>query len=350
MPVNKFALIRYKTIDNCLQNRFRRWTLEDLVEACAEALFEYEGISKGVSKRTVQLDIQNMRSDKIGYNAPIEVIDKRYYRYAEKNYSITNIPITGQDLSTLHDTVEMLKQFKGFGHFKEIGEMVTRLEDKIQKQDKNRKSVIHFERNDLLRGLEFLDSLHSSIVSKKTMKIEYKSFKASKPAEIIFFPYMLKEYRNRWFVVGVNQREVILHLALDRIISLNECPEVKFKRNTFFDPTTFYDDVIGVTKDLKSREVNVVFWLDNLTSPYVITKPLHGSQKVLKQDEEGVTFSIRVVHNFELERELLGFGESIRVLGPRRLRKAIKARLEKALNNYSKLEMEFTEYDLVRIK
>src|SRR5271156_1718071 len=105
MPINKLALVRYKTIDNCLQNRLRKWTLEDLVAACSDALYEYEGIAKGVSVRTVQLDIQNMRSEKLGYNAPIVVTDKKYYSYEDKNYSITNIPLTSQDLGTLNEVV-----------------------------------------------------------------------------------------------------------------------------------------------------------------------------------------------------------------------------------------------------
>ena len=71
MPANRNALIRYKTIDNCLRNPYRRWTLEDLVDACSDALYEYEGIDKGISKRTVQMDIQMMRSEKLGYNAPL---------------------------------------------------------------------------------------------------------------------------------------------------------------------------------------------------------------------------------------------------------------------------------------
>ena len=70
MPANKNALIRYKTIDNCLRNRYRRWTLDNLVEACSDALYDMEGITKGVCARTVQMDIQIMRSDKLGYNAP----------------------------------------------------------------------------------------------------------------------------------------------------------------------------------------------------------------------------------------------------------------------------------------
>ncbi|WP_315819287.1 hypothetical protein [Paraflavitalea speifideaquila] len=76
MSINKLALIRYKTIDECLRNRYRKWTLEDLIEKVAAVLYEQEGIGSGVSKRTIQGDIQVMRSDKLGYNAPITVIDK----------------------------------------------------------------------------------------------------------------------------------------------------------------------------------------------------------------------------------------------------------------------------------
>jgi hypothetical protein len=71
MPANRNALIRYKTIDNCLRNPYRQWTLEDLIDACSDALYEYEGIRKGISKRSIQMDIQMMRSEKLGYNAPI---------------------------------------------------------------------------------------------------------------------------------------------------------------------------------------------------------------------------------------------------------------------------------------
>src|SRR5579871_3659279 len=101
MPVNRNALILYRTLDNCLRNRSRKWTLEDLIAACSEALYEYEGIDKGVSKRSIQMDLQMMRSDKLGYNAPITVLEKKYYTYENADYSITNIPLTDQDLGKL---------------------------------------------------------------------------------------------------------------------------------------------------------------------------------------------------------------------------------------------------------
>src|SRR5262245_56086157 len=81
MSVNKLALIRYKTIDECLRNKLRKWTLEDLIEKVSDTLYDLEGIESGVSRRTIQADIQVMRSDKLGYNAPIVVTEKKYYSY-----------------------------------------------------------------------------------------------------------------------------------------------------------------------------------------------------------------------------------------------------------------------------
>ncbi len=108
MPANKNALIRYKTIDRCLRNRYRRWTLDDLVEACSDALYEMEGILRGVSVRTVQADLHTMRSDKLGSNAPIEVYDGKYYRYADPDYSISESPLTEDVCQLLTLAVERL--------------------------------------------------------------------------------------------------------------------------------------------------------------------------------------------------------------------------------------------------
>ena len=108
MPANKNALIRYKTIDRCLRNRYRRWTLDDLVDACCDALYDMEGITKGVCARTVQMDIQIMRSDKLGYNAPIVVYDKIYYTYADPDYSITEMPLTMDDCKLIKEAITLL--------------------------------------------------------------------------------------------------------------------------------------------------------------------------------------------------------------------------------------------------
>src|SRR5690606_9352469 len=107
MATNKLALLRYKTIDECLKNRFRKWTLEDLIVKVADALYEYEGITTGVSRRTIQADIQVMRSDKLGYNAPIVIIDRKFYTYEDSSYSITNSPINEADMAKMKEIVSV---------------------------------------------------------------------------------------------------------------------------------------------------------------------------------------------------------------------------------------------------
>lgn len=335
MPVNRNALIRYRTIDNCLQNRYKKWTLDDLIDACSDALYEFEGIDKGVSRRSVQADIEMMRSNKLGYEAPIIVVDKKYYTYADKNYSITNSPINQQDLKVLGEVSSLLKQFKGFNHFTDLNEMVSKLEDKIYSQKTHSAPVIDFEKNDNLKGLEYIEVIRKAIVAKKTMCITYQSFKAREANTFCFSGYLLKEYRNRWFVLGMPHKRnaQMLNLALDRIQTIEGHAD-EYRENKSIDFGTYYNDVIGVTKSPGQRDTQVVFWIDDANAPYVITKPLHHTQKVVSEENGGKVFTIRVIMNFELERELLGFGPKIKVLGPRILVKQMKMLLQKSLNRY----------------
>ena len=108
MALNKLALIRYKTIDDCLSNRARKWTLHDLIEKVSEALYEFEGIKDGISKRTIQLDIQTMRSTSL-YDAPIIVTDRKFYTYEDPKFRITQSKITKADVEKMSEVVGILK-------------------------------------------------------------------------------------------------------------------------------------------------------------------------------------------------------------------------------------------------
>lgn len=334
MPVNRNALIRYKTIDLCLQNRYRGWTLEDLIDACSEALYEYEGIDKGVSRRTIQMDIQLMRSDKLGYNAPIVVLGKKYYTYEDPNYSIMNIPVSESDLNKLTETIEFLKQFKGFSHFRELDTMVQKLEDHVYAQKIKRKPVIDFEKNDNLKGLEFLEILYQSIIRKNCIELTYKSFNARQANTFLFYPYLLKEFRNRWFLIGSKNNNLpFQNLAIDRIVDV-KTTDKQFIEIEDFDSSEYFKHVIGVTVMEDREPENIVLYVTQKHAPYVLTKPFHPSQKFLTKDENGIIISLNVQHNFELEKEILGMGDGIIALAPRRLRNKIHTRLELATNQY----------------
>src|SRR5690606_19808361 len=127
-------------------------------------------------------------------NAPIVVYDKKFYRYDEEGYSITNIPITENDMNVLSETVEILKQFKDFSLFSELTGIIQKLEDKVYSEKMNQSSIIHLEKNDNLKGLEHLDVLYQAIVKRVCIRLKYQSFKARSASEIILHPLILKEF------------------------------------------------------------------------------------------------------------------------------------------------------------
>ena len=336
MSLNKNALIRYKTIDKCLQNQYRTWTLEDLIEACSEALFEYEGKENSVSKRTVQMDIQLMRSEKLGYNAPIVVHDKKYYKYDEDDFSITDIPLTETDINVLTETVSMLKQFKDFSLFNDVSGILQRLEDKIYAEKSHTKPVIHLDKNENLKGLHFLDEIYQAIIKKIVLIITYKSFTARDEQKFIFYPFILKEFNNRWFLVGSKKDiDAVSNLALDRIIAIDFDFNLPYLQHNF-DAEEFYKDVVGVTVNRGLNARIIELWIDANNAPYVLTKPFHHSQTLVRQHDDGsVNITLKLKINYEIERLLLGFGEGLEILRPEGLRKRIKDKLQKALFRYS---------------
>ncbi len=335
MPVNRNALIRYRTIDKCLQNRRRKWTIENLMDACSDALYEYEGIDKPISLRTIRMDLNAMRSDKLGYNAPIIVVDKKYYTYDDPDYAITDIPLTTQDLGVLQEISQLLRQFKGFSHFNEMNEMLYKLEDKIYSEHHDQHAVIDFEKNEQLTGIDWLDPLHKAIINKQTLKLTYQSFKARQAADIVLYPYLLKEYRNRWFLLAMNRKgKEIAIFALDRIQAITLLPDEPYRIHRSFHPQEYFKDIIGVTRNIGDNPIDITFLANAVQAPYIKTKPIHSSQTILEETKDGVIFSITVIPNFELERELIGFGEGLTVLTPLFFVQRIKKKVRMLYDNY----------------
>ena len=335
MPINKNALIRYKTIDKCLQNQYRQWTLNDLIEACSDALYEYEGKDIDVSKRTVQLDIQMMRSDKLGYNAPIVVYDRKYYKYEDPDYSIINTPVTDKDVKVMNEAIKVLRQFKDFSLFKEMDGVLQRLEDSVYSSQKDKRAIIHLDKNEQLKGLEYIDLIYAAIQNKKVIEVEYQSFKARQASTMTVHPQLLKEFNNRWFLLATHKGKYIT-LALDRMSKIVEVDAADYEDHKI-DGDSYYKDVVGVTVS-NSRPQRIEFRIDKHNAPYVITKPFHASQRIIKHTEDGVIFNILVQINFELERLILGFGESIEVIKPLKLRERMQKKLRMAIQNYDSKE------------
>jgi len=340
MPVNRNTLLRYKTIDRMLR-KGRKATLEELIDACNNALYQANGYGE-VSRRTIQHDIWEMRySQALGYRAPIKVVDRKYYKYADYDYSITQIPLSVEDMAQLSEAVDLLKQMSSFKGFDGLEDVVNRLEDYVASMRYKVEPVILLESNGRLRGLEHISTLHDAIVERKPLSITYKSFKAEEAQTFCFSPYILKEFRNRWFVFGDRHDFTytpLCNLALDRIEGISAAPKgERYLKDRDFHPSTFFKDMIGVTREVDSPVEHVTFIASTAQAPYIRTKPFHESQRELQQMEDGsVLFSLDVVLNYELERDLLGYGEGVTVLSPDHLVEKLRKRLSESVENYEK--------------
>ena len=341
MPINRNTLLRYKTIDRMLRNG-RRATLQELIDACSDALYEAYGYGD-VSRRTIQHDIQEMRySRELGYYAPIKVVDRKFYKYAEHDYSITDVPLSEEDMRQLSEAVGLLKQMSSFKGFDDVEDVVNRLEDHLASMRYQSEPVILLEGNERLRGLEHITPLHDAIIERRPVTITYKSFQWQESQRFNFSPCILKEFRNRWFIFGWRHdspEQRLLNLALDRIEEISPAPKKEhYVKDKSFRPQQYFKDIIGVTRNMDDQVQHIEFQVSAQQVPYVITKPLHQSQKEISRMEDGsVVFSIDVIPNFELERDLLGYGESITVISPvhlvEKLRNRLKSSLEKYENN-----------------
>lgn len=326
--------MRMRVIDHCLQRRQRQWTLEDLREACEKELLEKEGIC-GISIRTIQRDIELMRSDKLGYNAPIVVKNKKYYAYDDGDYSITKLPLSEKDLNELSSAMEIIKHYSGFTNMGGQEDILARMQDRIDCQTENHK-VVFIETNEKLKGLNFLSQLFDHIKKKEPIRVEYRSFKAKRESRIYISPYVLKEFNNRWFVIGMSPKKNMMYtLALDRIMEIKTDSSHKYLENRFFDPETYFSEMIGVTRDIDSKKETIILWVSSNQTPYVETKPLHESQIVYKEHEDGSKeFRLELIVNNEFERKLLGYGSHIKVIKPLSLKQRIANELILAAERY----------------
>lgn len=350
MPLNRATLIRISTIDKCLQNHYRRWTINDLIDACTDALAEYEGRSNPVSRRTFQNDLALMRSDRLGYNAPIVVRDNKYYEYENPDYSITHLPLNDEGLDALNSALDILRQLQGFPQLASSIDTISKLNEQISRQTGASAPAMDMEHVTGYRGAQFIGTIYDAVRKQQTIKIEYQSFKARQPQSFIVYPYLLKEYRNRWFLIGeksTNTAPQVNIFALDRIHSVELDKTHPFKKCVDFDPEHFFDDTIGVTKSISDRARRVVIKIDRQQAPYVESKPFHKSQKVEQRFRDGsIQLSLKVVINNELERLILGYGGHAEVIAPPEFRARIAESVRIAANRYedqssSRSEMVF---------
>lgn len=335
MATNKQAVIRYHALDKCFRNPGKKYFMSDLVDVCSKALYEFSGKQEGITSRQIFEDLKFMESEQ-GYSVPLgRFPDGRrvYYRYTDISFSLRNQPLNAAEQDQLREAIMTLARFKGMPQFEWVDEMTARLESELGLTTSAQK-IIEFEQNAFLKGLEHFTPVYNAILYKKAVQVQYRSFTQDESAAFLFHPWFLKQYNNRWFVFGKKSNtEFIANLALDRIIEVSETDQ-PYIPNLKVDFQAYFEDIIGVTLMDGVPIETVELQVDNTLHSYIQTKPMHGSQRVIKRNERDTVIAINIIPNYELESVLLSHGERIEVLKPEWLRERIARKISALFDRY----------------
>ncbi len=337
MAVTKNPLIRYKILDACFRNPYKKFSKEILLETLNEKLMElFDDESHCIKLRQMQDDIAFMKSAE-GWS--IELAEefeskKRIFRYEDLNFSINNAPLNEIELSEFQSAIHVLSQFEGMPQFEGIQEIIAKLKYDL-KADNTKQPFIGFDTNQDLKGMEHFSLLYNTTQKQLPLQITYRDFKSEQPYTFTLHPYYLKQYNNRWFLFGLHEETMKpdWNVAIDRIV-LIEMSHAKFTPNITIDWQDYFSDMIGVSKPIDGKLKEIILHFNQLTGKYMENKPIHETQKHKWLNEETLEVKIKVIPNYELERLILSYGDSVKVIEPLYLKNQIIIRLQKCINQY----------------
>ena len=330
MPVDKQVFLRYQVLNKCFRNRYRDYTIDDLVNECNKALRKID--KPDVSKRTIQNDINILEADYgIELDEKLKAGRQRLYRYVDTNYSISLSRINDEERHKLQDAIRVLEYFEGEPTYDWARTLLMQIEGGLFTSDST--PVVSFQSNPDLKGIDLFGKLLQAIIKKRVLKIKYAPFGKDSYTERIY-PYHLKQFNDRWYLIAqAVGYDTFGHYALDRIEEFEEI-SLPYKESDV-DFEEYFDDVIGVTvPDVESEDI--VIKVTGKRYNYIRTKPLHLSQRIIEEAEDYAIISINVKVNKELESLILSYGDDIEVLAPDSFRTRIADKIKVMNQRYSK--------------
>jgi len=292
MPRNKEALIRYRVINRCLID-YKILSKDKLIKACEDALDIHP-----LGERTIDGDIHAMRYDNgLGYYAPIKYDRNRGgYYYEDPDYSIDNIPLNNEELEALVFTSSLLNQFKNIDLFRQFSGAVQTIIDAVNirrlTEETSMYNFIDFEKVPFVKGSVFLQPLIEAIKSRKTINLTYHPFYEKEAYKTIIHPYLLKEYRNRWYVIGLNDEyKKRRTYGLDRILKIEKSDVPYVERD--FKPDEYFKNSVGIISPTGTPPI-IKIAVKKEQAQYLITQPIHESQEIVEENEEEIIFQFMV--------------------------------------------------------
>lgn len=337
MPVSKKALIRYQILNKLLQNSFGH-TIKELTQ---KVNFEMEKLETDgektytVSERMIRNDLQNIMDV-----YPIEIVKKgaKFY-YEHSDDSINHINLRQEDKTAINLALGVFSRFKGTTLYDKFSDVVTRVIAssvlrKINTPDT--RNVVYLAENPDNVGIEWIEPIYSAIVERKSIVLQYRSF-GEKASRKIVSPYLLKEYRNIWFMVGYLHHPVdekILTFKLSRIVDIDESDE-PYQADRSFDAKKYFKHTLGVFHKHGEQPLDVKLKVKAKSLIILLSEDkIHPTQELVPISESECYLHLNVYDTPELDTLILGYGEQVEVLEPEHLRARIIHRIRLSQNYY----------------
>ena len=355
MPANKNAVTRYYILDKLLANRYHHYSVEDLRQHVNEELEELG--QEPVSRRTIELDLHYLEYDgpflaEIEHNQidipsqtnPNKTVKKSCHRYADPSFTIFKKEMTEDEKYLLSEALSLLGQFDGLPNLDGLESLRKSLNVKTDRQ------IISFTKNPL-ENSTLLGELFTAISQKQVLELHYHRFDTPDEDRMtVVHPYLLKEYNRRWYLISASDVDgKLLTFALDRIDTVIPLMAKEYAPYDG-DINERFENIVGVTLFDDRRIENILFWVSDQSKDYVVTKPIHESQrhysgereKDLRQQypmlEGGGFFSIECIENYELLREFTSFGEDLIVLSPAAIKQKVVDKINRMQDKYRYLD------------
>lgn len=338
MPTNKNAVIRYRYIDELLSNRHKRYSTTEITEIVNEKLVR-DGCSE-VGLRCIQKDIKALEEEVFFAEITREnIAGKECVYYTDPCYSIFTKKLSADEENLLSEVLNTIGQFDGLDNFEWLDGLKQRLNISEGKR------ILSFANNPYLHNSNLLGKLFTAISNKVVINLSYHTFSDPENVrQVVLHPYLLKQYNNRWYLLGAAEDGYILNFALDRIDDIEQMSNIKYMEPDDGIEERF-DDIVGVTLPQNAQVEKILLWVSESQYPYIETKPLHGSQRIIRgaraeqlhKDygfDDGHFVEISCIINTELKQLIASFIDQVVILTPTSLRDEMMGRFESLIKKY----------------
>ena len=317
MNLSKSAFRRYKVIDGLLRNPMRKYpTMEEIIDACLDKL-DFEP-----SRETIQKDLANMRLPyPDGFDAPVRWCARnRGYEYTDSNYSLAGVSLRQEELDTIEEAVDLIRSIGGSRISEQFNNAVEKLlsatiERNIKAEEK--RPILQTMIPPVSRGFEHFDCFYKACKEKIPVSFIHFSYKKRKYSHINLHPFLIKEFENRWYVIGYSENHnEVRTFGMDRVSE----PLMLKKKFIKVDSTSIdahLNDIYGVFPIPEAKKEVIRIHVSQMGTHYMQAYPLHESQSIAKNSEGTSEITFNLIPSIELARYFLSQGRHVHIISPK---------------------------------